>query len=123
MRAAGAACISGISLSVDTAGESLTSVRKVVRRYMSFGLFLGKSGDHFLGPYSAHVTHITGMEIVAEKLGLVRSDDSGKLDTVQAAQDDHDGDGIPSAAPGKHKPNRAGVPPGGGGAMSGRASE
>jgi hypothetical protein len=82
---------------------------------MSYGLCLGKARDHFLEPYCTHITSITGMEIVAEKLGLVRSDEGGEMGTMAAAQDDHDGDGVPSAAP-AHKPNQAGVPAGAGAA-------
>jgi hypothetical protein len=66
---------------------------------MSYGLLVGKVGDHFIGPYAAHVAHITGLEIMAEKLGLVRMDTGGTLTEAKAAQDDHDGDGVPSAAP------------------------
>ena len=57
-------------------------------------------------PYCSHITSITGMEIVADKLGLVRKTESGELESVAAAQVDHDHDGVPSAAP-NAKPHAA----------------
>ena len=80
---------------------------------MSYGIFLGKVKDHFVEPYANHIEHITGRGIVAEELGLVKKTEDGKLEPMQAAQVDHDGDGIPSAAP------KAGHPHAGGGAHGG----
>ena len=60
--------------------------------------------DHYVDPYAEHISKITGLEIVAEKLGLVRREDGGDLETAAAAQNDHDGDGIPSTAPLHTKP-------------------
>ena len=65
---------------------------------------MGKVGDHFVDPYASHISHITGIEIVAEKLGLVRKEEGGDLEPAKAAQNDHDGDGIPSSAPLHSKP-------------------
>jgi hypothetical protein len=79
---------------------------------MSYGLLAGKVGDHFIGPYAAHVAHITGLEIMAETLGLVRMDVEGNLTTAAAAQDDHDGDGVPSAAPLPQKSSSSHAPVG-----------
>jgi hypothetical protein len=74
---------------------------------MSYGLLLGKVGDHFVNPYAEHITKITGIEIVAEKLGLIRRQDDGEIEAAPVAQTDHDGDGVPSSAPVGSKPGYA----------------
>ena len=57
---------------------------------MSYGLLCGRVGDHNVDPYASHITSITGREIVADKLGLVRAEaatagEVGKLDAKPAA--------------------------------------
>lgn len=41
---------------------------------MSYGLLCGRVGDHNVDPYASHITSITGREIAADKLGLLRSE-------------------------------------------------
>lgn len=95
------------------------------RRYMSYGLLIGRACDHFLEPYAEHVSHITGREIIAEKLGLVRMDAAGELEAAEAAQNDHDGDGVPSSAQMPPRPPHAaaGAPAGAPGARPAAVKE
>eukprot|EP00892_Ulva_mutabilis_P000708 jgi/Ulvmu1/10638/UM066_0018.1 len=72
--------------------------------YMSYGLLCGRVGDHNVDPYAAHITAVTGREIAADQLGLLRTEataagDLGKLDArpVAAASDAPEGGLLPHA--------------------------
>lgn len=69
------------------------------RRWASYGLLAGRVGDHFLGGYCDHVSIVSGREIVAENLGLIRGANNETL-AVPAAQDTAADDvDIPSQPP------------------------
>lgn len=67
--------------------------------WASYGLLAGRVGDHFLGGYCDHVSIVSGREIVAENLGLIRGANNETL-AVPAAQDTAADDvDIPSQPP------------------------